>query len=113
MTLADYGPDDNLNDHADIEWVNKLWVRRVLRACALVSLISISMNTPKTFDTYGSLVYVTFTIDLIVTFCFTAEMIAKMHIRGIIKVTRHLCSDSWIIVAACHIVSSHREKCLI
>ena len=24
IPLADYGPDDNLNDNADIEWVNKI-----------------------------------------------------------------------------------------
>ena len=86
IPLADYGPDDNLNDNADIEWVNKNWVRRVLRACALLSLISVSMNTPKTFDLHPDLMYVTFTIDLVVTFLFTAETIAKMHIKGIIKV---------------------------
>ncbi len=84
--LADFGPDENLNDNADIEWVNKNWVRWVLRICALLSLVSVSMNTPKTFDIHSNLVYVTFTIDLLVTFLFTAEMIAKMHIRGIIKV---------------------------
>ena len=28
MPLADYGPDENLNDNADIEWVNKNWVSR-------------------------------------------------------------------------------------
>ena len=36
IPLADFGPDDNLNDNADIEWVNKLWVRRALRTCAFV-----------------------------------------------------------------------------
>lgn len=84
--MADYGPDENLNDNTDIEWVNKLLTRRALRACALLSLISVSMNTPKTFDLHPALVYVTFVIDVLVTFCFTAEMIAKMHIRGIFKV---------------------------
>ena len=44
------------------------------------------MNTPKTFDLFPVLVYVTFIIDLCVTFVFTAEMIAKMHIRGVFKV---------------------------
>lgn len=84
--LADYGPDENIADNTDINWVNKLWVRRVLRVCALLSLISVSMNTPKTFDMHHGLVYLTFTIDLMVTFLLTAEMIAEMHIRGIIKV---------------------------
>ena len=86
IPLADYGPDENLNDNADIEWVNKMWVRTVLRACALLSLVSVSMNTPKTFEVYGFLMYLTFVIDLFVTFLFTAEMIAKMHIRGVYKV---------------------------
>lgn len=36
IPLADFGPDDNLNDNADIEWVNKLWVRRILRGCAFL-----------------------------------------------------------------------------
>ena len=40
--MADFGPDDNLNDNADIEWVNKTWVRRVLRGCAFLSLMSVS-----------------------------------------------------------------------
>ena len=30
MPLADYGPDENLNDNADIEWVNKQWVRHFI-----------------------------------------------------------------------------------
>lgn len=88
--MADFGPDENLNENTDIEWVNKMLVRRILRGCALLSLISVSMNTPRTFDLYSFLMYVTFTIDLIVTFMFSAEMIAKMHIRGIIKVGRFL-----------------------
>lgn len=57
-----------------------------MRFCALVSLASVCLNTPKTFEKIPELEYVTFTCDLIVTFLFTAEMIAKMHIRGIIKV---------------------------
>ncbi|XP_024938061.1 sodium leak channel non-selective protein isoform X7 [Cephus cinctus] len=83
--LADYGPEESLNESADIEWVNKLWVRRLMRFCALVSLASVCLNTPKTFEKVPPLQYVTFICDLIVTFLFTAEMIAKMHIRGILK----------------------------
>lgn len=44
------------------------------------------MNTPKTFEHYPPLQYVTFTLDTLLMFLYTAEMIAKMHIRGIIKV---------------------------
>lgn len=116
--LADYGPEESLNESADIEWVNKvrgshciavfmfecmkestgnnllnwidsfqLWVRRLMRLCALVSLASVSLNTPKTFERQPALQYFTFICDTTVTMLFTAEMIAKMHIRGILKVS--------------------------
>ncbi|XP_071650364.1 sodium leak channel NALCN-like isoform X2 [Temnothorax longispinosus] len=93
--LADYGPEESLNESADIEWVNKLWVRRLMRFCALVSLTSVCLNTPKTFEKVPSLQYVTFICDLIVTFLFTAEMIAKMHIRGILKRDKSYLKDHW------------------
>jgi len=57
-----------------------------MRFCALLSLLSVSLNTPKTFEKHPPLQYITFCCDLVVTFLFTAEMIAKMHIRGILKV---------------------------
>lgn len=59
-----------------------------MRSCALVSLASVCLNTPKTFEKVPPLQYVTFICDLVITFLFTAEMIAKMHIRGILKVIR-------------------------
>lgn len=57
-----------------------------MRSCALISLASVCLNTPKTFEKVPSLQYITFVTDLIITFLFTAEMIAKMYIRGILKV---------------------------
>ncbi|KAK9296625.1 hypothetical protein QLX08_009452 [Tetragonisca angustula] len=93
--LADYGPEESLNESADIEWVNKLWVRRLMRSCALVSLASVCLNTPKTFEKVPPLQYVTFVCDLVITFLFTAEMIAKMHIRGILKRDKSYLKDHW------------------
>ncbi|XP_043249225.1 sodium leak channel non-selective protein [Colletes gigas] len=93
--LADYGPEESLNESADIEWVNKLWVRRLMRFCALVSLASVCSNTPKTFEKVPPLQYVTFICDLVVTFLFTAEMMAKMHIRGILKRDKSYLKDHW------------------
>lgn len=84
--LADYGPEESLNESADIEWINKLWVRRLMRFCALVALASVSLNTPKTFERYPLLQYFTFISDIAVTILFTAEMLAKMHIRGVVHV---------------------------
>nr|XP_032529661.1 sodium leak channel non-selective protein isoform X2 [Danaus plexippus plexippus] len=93
--LADYGPEESLNESADIEWVNKLWVRRILRFCALLSLMSVSFNTPKSFEKYPYLQTVTFAVDCCVTLLFTAEMIAKMHIRGILKGDVAYLKDHW------------------
>ncbi|XP_043072146.1 sodium leak channel non-selective protein isoform X2 [Drosophila grimshawi] len=93
--LADYGPEESLNESADIEWVNKLWVRRLMRLCALVSLASVSLNTPKTFERHPSLQYITFVSDTAVTFLFTAEMIAKMHIRGVLNGEVPYLKDHW------------------
>ncbi|KAL1109977.1 hypothetical protein AAG570_014086 [Ranatra chinensis] len=93
--MADYGPEESLNESADIEWVNKRWVRRAMRSCALISLVSVSLNTPKTFEHYPPLQYITFCCDLIITFLFTAEMIAKMHIRGILKGEVPYLKDHW------------------
>ncbi|CAG9857935.1 unnamed protein product [Phyllotreta striolata] len=93
--LADYGPDEAFNESADIEWVNKRWVRRIMRSCALLSLASVSCNTPKTFEKIHFMQVTTFTVDSIVTFLFTSEMIAKMHIRGILKGDRPYLKDHW------------------
>ncbi|XP_052746818.1 sodium leak channel NALCN isoform X4 [Bicyclus anynana] len=99
--LADYGPEESLNESADIEWVNKLWVRRILRFCALLSLMSVSLNTPKSFEKYSYLQTITFAVDCCVTLLFTAEMIAKMHIRGILKYTKYTKVLNYKIVIAC------------
>nr|XP_023021091.1 sodium leak channel non-selective protein isoform X2 [Leptinotarsa decemlineata] len=93
--LADYGPDEAFNESADIEWVNKRWVRRVMRTCALLSLASVSCNTPKTFEKFHFMQTTTFSVDAVVTFLFTSEMIAKMHIRGILKGDRPYLKDHW------------------
>nr|KAG5701453.1 hypothetical protein BaRGS_032785 [Batillaria attramentaria] len=95
MPLADYGPDENLNDNADIEWVNKNWVRRLLRFCAFISMISVSMNTPATFKLCMELMYITFAIDTVITILFTAEMIAKMQIRGAWRGEAPYLKDRW------------------
>ncbi|XP_063985315.1 sodium leak channel NALCN isoform X1 [Diachasmimorpha longicaudata] len=93
--LADYGPEESLNESADIEWVNKGWVMKLMPWCALVSLASVCLNTPKTFEEIPELQYMTFALDLIITFLFTAEMIAKMHIRGILKRDNAYLKDYW------------------
>lgn len=57
-----------------------------MRSCALLSLASVCSNTPKTFEIFPFMQTATISVDSVVTFLFTSEMIAKMHIRGILKV---------------------------
>ncbi|KAG0726442.1 Sodium leak channel non-selective protein [Chionoecetes opilio] len=85
--LGDYGPEETLNESAEIEWANKRWIRWLLRICSLVSLVSVSANTPKSKELYPSLKYITFCSDLSITFFFTVEMVAKMQARGILRVS--------------------------
>ncbi|XP_060526683.1 sodium leak channel NALCN isoform X2 [Cylas formicarius] len=93
--LADYGPDEALNESADIEWVNKRWVRRLMRTCALLSLSSVCCNTPRSFERFPHMQMITFSVDATVTVLFTSEMIAKMHIRGILKGEKPYLKDHW------------------
>ncbi|CAH8533606.1 unnamed protein product [Heterobilharzia americana] len=50
----------------------------------MISLASVSMNTPDTFKQVPSLMYITFILDLMVALIFTVEMISKMYIEGIL-----------------------------
>lgn len=115
IMAPDYVQEESLNENAEIDWVNKvnsqhsfkiivynykikmvfyrivlicfkLWVRRLMRFCALLSLLCVSLNTPKTFVAFPFLQLSTFVCDFLVTGLYTAEMIAKMHSRGILKV---------------------------
>uniref|UniRef100_A0A8V0XFK3 Sodium leak channel NALCN n=1 Tax=Gallus gallus TaxID=9031 RepID=A0A8V0XFK3_CHICK len=95
--VTDFGPDESLSDNADILWINKPWVHSLLRICAIISVISVCMNTPKTFEHYPPLQYVTFTLDTLLMFLYTAEMIAKMHIRGIVKGDSSYVKDRWCV----------------
>lgn len=94
-TLADYGPDDTVYEKSDVEWVSLLWVRRLFRFCALLSLVSVSANTPETFKLTPWLIYATLGIDSAVTLLYTIEMLAKIHIRGAFRGDRAYFTDRW------------------
>ena len=87
--------DEAFNENAEIEWVNRPWVRTILRVCALMSLVSICANTPHTYRQASWLIYVTFGVDVFVTLCFTAEMLAKMTIRGLFRGEHAYIRDRW------------------
>lgn len=109
-----------LNESADVEWINKvrfvvsvfkqfriknntflislqLWVRRLMRLCALISLFSVCLNTPKTFERYPPLKYFTFICDVTVGVLFLAEMIAKISLRGFVKGENPYFKSKWCI----------------
>lgn len=58
--MADYGPDETFSEGNNDIWPNRQRPRNVLRLLALVSLISVILNTPKTFEYAPYLVYITF-----------------------------------------------------
>ncbi len=55
--MADYGPDETQSEGNDEIWPSLPKSRIVLRTLALLSLISVMLNTPKTFEYYPSLRY--------------------------------------------------------
>ena len=93
IPLADYGADENITDNVKIQWVNQPWVRTVLRGAAVISFISVCLNTPKTFEaslgnfSLDFLQYGTLIVDSVVTLLLALEMVAKLHMRGIFRVS--------------------------
>ena len=61
-------------------------MKRLLRVSALVCLLSVSLNTPKTFELYPFVRHVTLACDLASCILFTAEMAVKINTRGLLKV---------------------------
>lgn len=72
-------------------WWESLAVRRFMRFCALLSLVSVSLNTSNTFSRMPSLLYITFVIDIFVALVFFIEFVSKVRIRG----SRNYFHDRW------------------
>ncbi|CAH8558556.1 unnamed protein product [Schistosoma bovis] len=78
----DFSGDDG-SDSTSKEWVYTRWAKIMFRTAAMISLASVSMNTPDTFKQVPVLMYITFILDLMVALLFTVEMISKMYIEGL------------------------------
>ena len=74
--------DETGHEQAEKHWLQKIWSRRFMRFCAFLSLVSVSLNTSWTFSKIPSLFFVTFFIDIFCSIVFTAELIAKLHLKG-------------------------------
>lgn len=68
-----------------------------MRFCALVSLFSVCLNTPKTFERYPPLKYFTFICDVFVGVLFLAEMVAKISLRGLFKGENPYFKSRWCV----------------
>lgn len=68
-----------------------------MRFCALVSLFSVCLNTPKTFEKVPPLKFFTFICDVTVGVLFLAEMIAKISLRGFYKGENPYFKSRWCI----------------
>ncbi len=100
--MADYGPDETQSEGAEEIWPNKSRPRLCLRLLALISLLSVMLNTPKTFKHIPWLRYGTFVVDLVCSAVFTAEMVAKIRDRGLfLGGDKAYLKDRWCQFDAC------------
>ncbi|XP_071839372.1 sodium leak channel NALCN-like isoform X2 [Apostichopus japonicus] len=101
IPLADYGADENITDNVKIQWVNQPWVRTALRGAAVISFISVCLNTPKTFEIeipglpLDFLKIFTLIVDSVITLLLALEMVAKMHMRGVFRGPNAYWKDHW------------------
>lgn len=103
-------PEDNLvNTMSNLEWINKEWIQRIIRVCALLSFISICSNTPETFKKYRFVMILTYVVDMVTTIVFTVEMIAKIKIKRLFRGDNAYIFDRWCqfdgIMVIFHIIS--------
>lgn len=66
-----------------------------MRICAVVSLVSVCCNTPHTYKQWESLIYWTFSCDVVVTVLFTIEAVAKVSCRGLLMGESAYIKDRW------------------
>ena len=69
--------------------------RSVLRFFSIISMLSVMANTPKTFEDYPSMWYLTYVTDWITLVIFTAEMVTKIHHLGLISDEKSYLKDKW------------------
>ncbi|KAL3318084.1 hypothetical protein Ciccas_003256 [Cichlidogyrus casuarinus] len=67
---------------ASTAWVYTKWAKLVFRSAAMVSLVSVSANTPATLKDSAYLLYLTFGVDVLVGIILSVEMFAKIYIQG-------------------------------
>ena len=66
----------------ETERLSRNTVKKVFQFASLLSLVSVSANTPQTFHNYPSLLYVTYIADWFCLLAFTLEAGIKIRKRG-------------------------------
>jgi len=77
------------------DWTNKKWGRRFLQLISVLSLISVSCNTPQTFMTFPQLRIITYVCDWVCLLVFALELIIKVKQRGFLKRDGGYLRDRW------------------
>ncbi|XP_047127519.1 sodium leak channel NALCN [Hydra vulgaris] len=62
----------------------KLWFQIIIRGACIISVISVCMNTPQTFNAVPSLKYLTIIMDFIAGIALSFEIVLKIIAKGII-----------------------------
>ena len=68
----------------DTERVSRQAVRRLYQFISLLSLVSVSANTPQTFRNYPALLYITYVADWLCLTAFAVEAGSKVRKRGLV-----------------------------
>ena len=82
------GPEDDEHDDDElpsVQFVKSVYFKRLIQISIVVSAISVSMNSRKTFEKHRQLWYVTLTLDILVLVIFFIESLLDMKILGLWK----------------------------
>ena len=86
LPLSDCGPDEVLASDETQTLLNNFSVKLLLKISTVISAISVSLNTPVTFQYAPALRYVCLSMDIFTAVVFLIEMIIKIRIGGLVKV---------------------------
>lgn len=88
-----------ITTQVEFEWVLYFVYMQVLRAASIASFLTVCINTPKTiqqatWDNWFRLDYAITIVDMVTFVLFAGEMLAKIHARGLLRVSEQGCKNS-------------------
>ncbi|XP_023347204.1 sodium leak channel non-selective protein, partial [Eurytemora carolleeae] len=94
LLLTDFGEEAGV-EIEERDWMNKKWGRRFLQFVSLLSLVSVSCNTPQSFANFPKLSLITYFWDWFCFIVFCLEIIIKVRQRGFMKKDGGFFRDRW------------------